>query len=149
MKNSTSYTVVVAYVDDLLITGTDADVIQHLKVALDKAFKIKDLGCNPTNFPLPKGLKLSVNEGVVLDYPEKYKNIIGKLLYLSLTMPDISYAVQQLSTLHYGFIYPAKTDMKIKAYSDAEWGTCADSRRSLSSFCVFLGNALVSWKTKK
>ena len=34
-------------------------------------------------------------------------------------------------------------------YSDADWGTCKSSARSLTGFCVFLGQSLVSWKTKK
>lgn len=39
--------------------------------------------------------------------------------------------------------------MKIDAFSDADWGCCTESRKSLMGYCVFLGSCLISWKTKK
>lgn len=54
-------------------------------------------GCKPATFPMAKGLKLSKHEGDMLVDPEIFRRLIGKLLYLNLTKPDISYAVQQLS----------------------------------------------------
>lgn len=43
-RSSTSFTVVISYVDDLLITNNDFSVILSLKSALHQAFTIKDLG---------------------------------------------------------------------------------------------------------
>lgn len=53
--------------------------------------------CKTSPFPLPTGLKLSPSEGDILDDSEQYRRIVGKLLYLSLTRPDISFATQHLS----------------------------------------------------
>ena len=51
----------------------------------------------PAKFPMAKGLKLSAETGVLLEDPEFYRKIFGRLLYLTLTRPDISYVVQHLS----------------------------------------------------
>ena len=48
--------------------------------------------CKPCKFPFPRGLRLSIDEGEVLPDPEFYRSLIGKLLYLNLTRPDISYS---------------------------------------------------------
>lgn len=123
-------------------------------------------------FPLPRGLRLSLEEGELLEDAEVYRRIIGKLLYLNMTRPDISYAVQQLSqflhaprqphykaalhvlrylkgSLNYGLFYSSNTDFNVTGYSDADWGTCMFTGRSLTGWCIFVGNSLVSWKTKK
>ena len=48
-----------------------------------------------------------------------------------------------------GLYYGKTTDNKLVAYSDADWGSCTDTRKSLTGYCVFLGKSLISWKTKK
>ena len=48
-----------------------------------------------------------------------------------------------------GLFYSASCDLNLTAYSDADWSSCLFSSRSLSAYCVLLGNHLVSWKTKK
>ena len=47
----------------------------------------------PAKFPLPEGLKLSSVTGPALANLEPYRRLVGTLLYLTLTRPDISYAV--------------------------------------------------------
>lgn len=128
--------------------------------------------CKVAPFPLPKGLRLSTIEGDLLSDPEVYRRLIGKLLYLNMTRPDISYAIQQLSqflhqpraphfsaalhvlkylkgTLNVGLFYSNQNNLELTAYSDSDWGTCAYTGKSLTGYSVFIGDALVSWKTKK
>jgi len=47
------------------------------------------------------------------------------------------------------FISGAPTAQNIVAYSDADWAGCPDTRRSTSGFCGFLGDALISWSSKR
>ncbi|KAL5548911.1 hypothetical protein UlMin_004142 [Ulmus minor] len=133
-------------------------------------------------------LKLSQDEGDLLPNASLYRRLIGKLLYLTIIRPDLSYAVNRLSqflsqprlphfkavqrVLQYvketpgqGLFLPSKSEVELRAYaesdlsttaeaqfkvfSDADWAGCADSRRSISGYCVFLGDLLISWKSKK
>ncbi|KAL0448559.1 UNVERIFIED_CONTAM: Retrovirus-related Pol polyprotein from transposon RE1 [Sesamum latifolium] len=122
--------------------------------------------------PLPQGIKLTADSGALLQDPGRYRRLVGCLLYLSFTRPDVSYSVQQLSqflthpceshlaaVLHvirylkgcssFGLFFPADSSFDLTAFCDVDWALCTDTRRSLTGFCIFLGDALVSWKIKK
>ncbi|KAL0385494.1 UNVERIFIED_CONTAM: Retrovirus-related Pol polyprotein from transposon RE1 [Sesamum radiatum] len=136
---------------------------------------IRDAGlqsAKPASSPLPPGLKLSAHTSPPLSDAEPYRRLVGRLLYLSFTRPDISFGAQQLSqfvhapcavhldvAMHLvrylkgcperGLFFPAHNSLSLMAYCDVDWASCTDSRRSLTGYCIFLGNALISWKTKK
>ena len=101
-----------------------------------------------------------------------YRSIVGALQYLTMTRPDITYAVNQLcqfmhapknshlaavkrilrylkGTLGLGLSFRASSDFSLTAYSDADWAGCPDDRRSTTGSCIFLGPNLISWSSKK
>ena len=130
------------------------------------------MGCKPVRTPMEPNLKLSKEEGESLDDPMMHRRMIGKLLYLAITRSDLSFAVNRLSqfmanprkphlvaahkvlqyikgTLGQGLFFSSSSSLQLKAFADSDWGTCPDTRRSTTSFCVFMGDSLVSWKSKK
>lgn len=53
------------------------------------------------------------------------------------------------STPAYGLFYPISSTIQLKAFLDSDWARCPNTRRLITSYCVFLGDSLVSLKSKK
>nr|XP_028960130.1 uncharacterized protein LOC114825561 [Malus domestica] len=146
--------------------------ISQRKYTLDIHDEAGLLSAKPANFPMEENLKLSPTEGQILHDASKYRRLVGKLIYLTITKPEISYAVHVLSQymqqprkphldavhrlLRYlkgapgqGLLFPSNGDLNLAGYCDADWARCSITRRSITGYCIFLGGALVSWKTKK
>ena len=52
-------------------------------------------------------------------------------------------------TLHFGTLITPSSSTSLTAYSDADWAGCPDTRRSTTGFCVYLGDNLISWSSKR
>ncbi|KAL0294844.1 UNVERIFIED_CONTAM: Retrovirus-related Pol polyprotein from transposon RE1 [Sesamum radiatum] len=136
-------------------------ITQH-KFIRDIIFDTGLHSTRPTTSPLPPDVKLSAHNSTLLSDAEPYRRLVGQLLYLSFTRPDISFGAQQLSqfvhapcTVHMdaalhlvrylkgcperGLFFPASSSLSLTAYCDADWASCTDSHRSLIGYCIFLG----------
>nr|KYP62850.1 Copia protein [Cajanus cajan] len=132
------------------------------------------IGSKPVSTPNDYTTKLHQHSGSPLcdSDASSYRRLIGRLIYLTNTRPDITYAVQNLSqfvahpttahqqaasrilryiksSLGAGLIFPASNTLQLKAFSDSDWAGCLDTRRSITGYAVYLGSSLISWKSKK
>ncbi|XP_068655247.1 uncharacterized protein [Aristolochia californica] len=104
------------------------------------------LACKPTRVPMDPKLHLTATDSDLLPDITHYRWLVGKLLYLTLSRPDITFAIHKLTQF---VAQPRLPHLQVRAYSDADWGSCLDSRQSTTCFCIFIGDSLVSWKAKK
>jgi histone deacetylase 1/2 len=130
------------------------------------------LNCKSAPTPVDTKPKLSLTEGAIFNDPTFYRSIAGALQYLTLTRPDLAYAVNQAclfmhapwdvhwglvkrilqylrGTLDNGLCISASLTTHLTTYSNADWAGCPDTRRSTSGYCMFLGDSLVSWSSKR
>ncbi|KAI3787777.1 hypothetical protein L2E82_00197 [Cichorium intybus] len=128
--------------------------------------------CKPAQTPVDVNGKLSATEGDPMDNPTLYRSLAGALQYLTFTRPDITYAVQQVcmfmhaprtphfnalkrilryvqGTLSFGLHMTRPTSLSLIGYTDADWAGCPDTRRSTSGYCLYLGDNLISWSSKR
>ncbi|GJW73027.1 ribonuclease H-like domain-containing protein [Tanacetum coccineum] len=130
------------------LIDTDKGIcLNQRKYVLDLLSEYGMLACKPVNTPLMSKLVIS-NEASekdpILDNIIDYQKLMGKLIYLTNTRPDISYVVHCL------VIHIIKDScVSLNAYSDADWAKCVVTRKFVTGYCIFLNNSLVSWKSKK
>ncbi|XP_062118188.1 uncharacterized mitochondrial protein AtMg00810-like [Humulus lupulus] len=130
------------------------------------------LGSKPVATPMDPKIKLNTSDGEPLLDPSQYRRLVARLLYLTLSRPDITLSVHFLSQflanpktphlqaahhlLRYlkvkpdqGLLYPTSSSLHLRAFSNSDWASCPTTRRSTTGICVFLGDCLISWRSKK
>ncbi|KAK2396286.1 hypothetical protein QL285_057944 [Trifolium repens] len=146
--------------------------ISQRKYALDILEETGLTYCKPVDTPMDPNVKLLPNQGEPYSDPGRYRRLVGKLNYLTMTRPGISFPVSVVSQflnspcdnhwnaviqiLKYikgspgkGLVFTDRGNTNIIGYSDADWAGDASDRRSTSGYCVFIGGNLISWKSKK
>ncbi|GJU14364.1 putative RNA-directed DNA polymerase [Tanacetum coccineum] len=144
----------------LLENGFKQSKMMKFKIFLSSKFMIKDLG----KLKYFLGIEvLESNDGLILTQRKllilelltvvfgllginNYQKLIAKLIYLTHTRPDISYAVH---VLRKGISFNKGSDLDLKVYVDSNWEKCKVTRKSVTGYAVFMGKSLISWKSKK
>nr|CAN78733.1 hypothetical protein VITISV_020436 [Vitis vinifera] len=171
--------ILIVYVDDIILYGNDMKELQNLKKYLSKEFEVKDLGNlkyflgmevarSRGNFQKKLGIE---KESTPVDRG-KYQRLVGRLIYLSHTRPDIGFAVSVVSQfmhsptkehmeavyriLRYlkmtpgkGLFFRKTENRDTEVYLDADWAGNIIDRRSTSGYCSFVWGNLVTWRSKK
>jgi hypothetical protein len=151
--------------------GPKGMFLSQRKYILDLLKETGMLGCRPATTPIDQNHRLSKDAGTPVDR-ECYQRLVGRLIYLSHTRPDIAFAVSVVSQfmhdprsshmeavyriLRYlkscpgkGLLYTRQGNLHVECYTDADWAGSLDDRRSTSGYCVFVGGNLVDWRSKK
>ena len=135
-----------------------------------KKFKMDD--CKPIKTPMPTNGHLDLDEGGKSVDQTLYRSMIGSLLYLTASRPDIMFSVCMCArfqanpkeshisavkrilrylkhTPSIGLWYPKGASFTLLGYSDSDFAGCRVDRKSTSGGCHLLGRSLVSWSSKK
>ena len=145
--------------------------ISQRKYVLDLLKEIGILGCKAVETPIEVNHKVDT----IMREPmnrESYQRLVGKLIYLSHTRPDISYVVGIVSqfihkpneehlkaalrivkylknSLGLGLLFTKAETMEEEIYTNADWAGSSLDRKSIYGYYSFLGGNLVTWRNKK
>ncbi|GKV03587.1 hypothetical protein SLEP1_g15862 [Rubroshorea leprosula] len=164
---------VLSYFLGLEVTSSDDGyLLSQVKYASDLVSKAELNDRKSVSTPLEPNVKLTPMDGSPLSDPTHYRQLVGSLVYLTTTHPDIAYAVHIVSqfmaaprfthyvavlriiryvkgTLFHGLHFSANSSPVLRAYSDADWAGDPSDCRSTTGYCLFLGNSLIYWRSKK
>ncbi|CAM8911808.1 unnamed protein product [Rhodiola kirilowii] len=178
LQEGAEFIILLVYVDDVLLIGLEVArnstgiFLHQRKCALDLLTEHDMVECKPAKTALPIKHQLSLSTTPLLKGHMPYRKLVGKLIYLTITRPDLSHYVHILSQfmsaptvdhlkaakklLRYikqapaqGLFFSASSKLALTAYCDADWAACPRTQRSTTGFYTLLSHSLISWKTKK
>ncbi|KAA0038926.1 integrase [Cucumis melo var. makuwa] len=147
-------------------------VISQQKYAHDLLKKFRMENASPCNTPMDANLKLCKDDiGEAVD-PSLYRSLVGSLMYLTATRPDILFAVSMLSrfmtnpkrshweagkrvlryilgTINFGIYYKKVSESVMFGFCDSDWGGNVDDHKSTSGYVFSMGSGVFSWTSKK
>jgi hypothetical protein len=146
---------------------TSDDILHQLQYARDILERAGMSDCKPCSTPVGTQVKVSSDMRAPVRDLTAHRSLVRALQYLTFTRPDIAYVVQQMclhmhdprephlttvkrilrylqGTLGHGFLLRRASTSDLVVYTDADWAGCLNTRRSTSSYTVFLGDNLVS-----
>jgi hypothetical protein len=140
--------------------------VSQRKYILDLLKETRMQGCKATNNLVEVNIKLGEGSESPLVDKGRYQRLVGRLIYLSHTHPDIAYEINVVSqfmhslrephmeavyrilryltsSLSKGLLFSQHDHLKIEAYTDADWAGSTMDRQSTSGNCTFVGGNLV------
>ncbi|CAL2225144.1 unnamed protein product [Prunus armeniaca] len=146
--------------------------LSQRKYVMDLLVDTGMLDCKPTDTPIVENHKLGVYVDQVPTNKERYQRLVGRLIYLSLTRPDIAYAVSVASQFMHspsedhiaammrilsylksapgrGLLFKKNGHLDLEGYTDADYAGNIIDRHSTSGYFTFVGGNLVMWRSKK
>ncbi|KAL4032606.1 hypothetical protein IC575_005686 [Cucumis melo] len=147
-------------------------VISQQKYAHDLLKKFRMENASPCNTPMDANLKLCKDDIGEAGDPSLYRSLVGSLMYLTATRPDILFAVSMLSrfmtnpkrshweagkrvlryilgTINFGIYYKKVSESVLFGFCDSDWGGNVDDHKSTSGYVFSMGSGVFSWTSKK
>jgi hypothetical protein len=141
---------------------------QYMVELLDRAWMSE---CKPCLTLVDTNLKVASADGAPVTDASEFCSLAGALQWFTFTRPDIAYVVRQVclhmhsprephlaalkqilryirGTLYLDLLLRPSIATDLVVYTDADWASCPDTRRSTSGYAAFLGDDLISWSSK-
>lgn len=128
--------------------------------------------CKPAAIPLQQNIKLHSEDGSKEADVTLYRQLVGSLIYLTTTRPDLAYAVSVLSqymskpleshwnvaksvlrylqgTVDYNIIYTDSSDVRLIGFADSDWAGNLYDCISITGYAFSIGSGVITWCSKK
>lgn len=146
--------------------------ISQEKYTEDLLKRFKMSTCKAISTPMALNEKLQLEDGALKADPTLYRSLVGSLLYLTNTSPDIAHPVSMISrfmsetsqihfsaakrilrylqgTKIFGLRYVKEQDNNLAGHTDSDWASSVDDRKSTSGYVFCIGSKVISWSSKK